>query len=534
MGSAFWYLIGLFFFTFVSEDAAVLSGGFAAAIGKIAWWDSFLACFLGVWTGDLGLYLLARYCGRPVISRFWKPSPKQSEKIARSEAWFEHHGFWALTICRIVPGTRVPTYLSAGYLRMPFGFYSLVTGCLALIWVTAIFLMIHQLGKAAPGVFQMLKGHMLWFAIGLVVILLLIHVLHKLALLVIHSRMMKRVFQWEFWPAWIFYFPIALNYLRLALFYRSLTLPSCANPGMFTGGLIGESKYATLHELAETSPEFVPPTYLIDEAGNRQALLKRIVSEGGLEYPFILKPDVGQRGSGFKVVKTEEEALAYLDAVDVPVVAQGYVPGPLEIGIFYYRFPHEEKGRILAMTEKIFPVITGDGRRSVEEIILADERATLLAETYFKRFEGHRQRILQVGEKLRLVEAGNHAQGCIFRDGMHLWSAEMEARIDDISKRIKGFSIGRYDVRYPSNQELVKGRGFMILELNGAASEATSAYDATKSLWDAYRLLFKQWDLVFAIGNEYRKCGARPDSIRTILSEWRNYQKLSQCHPHAD
>ena len=55
-----------------------------------------------------------------------------------------------------------------------------------------------------------------------------------------------------------------------------------------------------------------------------------------------------------------------------------------------------------------------------------------------------------------------------------------------------GFFVGRYDVRFSSVEGLRAGEGLKILELNGAASEATSAYDAKKSLGEAYRILFRQ------------------------------------------
>lgn len=138
------------------------------------------------------------------------------------------------------------------------------------------------------------------------------------------------------------------------------------------------------------------------------------------------------------------------------------------------------------------------------------------------------------GETLRLVEAGNHAQGCIFRDGMHLWSKQLEDRINAISENLPGFYIGRYDVRFSSIEQFRMGEGFAILELNGAASEATSAYDSSKSLREAYRILFQQWELVFAIGDENRRRGHRVDSLAKILSEWRRYQECSLCHPLAD
>ena len=30
--------------------------------------------------------------------------------------------------------------------------------------------------------------------------------------------------RWEFWPAWLFYLPVGLNYLRLAIRHRGFTL----------------------------------------------------------------------------------------------------------------------------------------------------------------------------------------------------------------------------------------------------------------------------------------------------------------------
>jgi hypothetical protein len=60
-------------------------------------------------------------------------------------------------------------------------------------------------------------------------------------------------------------------------------------------------------------------------------------------------------------------------------------------------------------------------------------------------------------QTIRLVEAGNHAQGCIFQDGATLKTAALEDAIDRISQRIPGFSIGRYDVRYTDADALTLG-----------------------------------------------------------------------------
>jgi hypothetical protein len=342
--------------------------------------------------------------------------------------------------------------------------------------------------------------------------------------------------RWEFWPAWLFYLPVALNYARLAWKYRSLTLPSAANPGITTGGLVGESKFETLRELHRTSPEFTAEAWLLaaGEISDRQARLRQICGEQKISFPFILKPDLGQRGLGVKLIRNEAQANDYLRRNDTPIVLQRYVPGPLEAGVFYYRFPQERSGHIFAITEKLFPVLTGDGTHTVEELIWQDDRARFVAARYLKRFANRRREVLPQGETLRLVEAGNHAQGCIFRDGERLLTPELTSRMDEISQRVPGFFIGRYDLRFESEDDLRAGRNFRILELNGASAEATNIYDARNSLWSAYTTLFRQWELVFAIGAANRQLGAQPTSPRELVRIWRAASRLFATYPAAD
>ena len=74
-----------------------------------------------------------------------------------------------------------------------------------------------------------------------------------------------------------------------------------------------------------------------------------------------------------------------------------------------------------------------------------------------------------------------------------------------MSRAAEGFFVGRYDVRFESYGELALGRGFKILELNGAASESTNAYDARNTLARAYAIVFEQWRIVFAIAAANRR-----------------------------
>jgi membrane protein DedA with SNARE-associated domain len=525
--------------TFVQEDVPTVSAALLAAAGNLTWQAGFLGCFFGIWIGDGLLYLVARSFGRHLLESVWAKRFLDSDTVAETERWFTNKGTWLLLSSRFVPGTRLPTYLAAGFLRLPFGRFLLVTGVAVAVWTGGIFLLakvlgadlLHWLERWNFGVWAILL-----LAIALVVA---IRVTSKL----IHPAFCRRVHaalgrltRWEFWPAGVFYAPVAVNYLRLAIRYRSFTLPTAANPGMFSGGFVGESKIATLRDLYATSPEFTAEAHLLDRASpdERLATLEQLCYRQQIDYPFVLKPDVGQRGVGVKLIWTTQQATAYLQQTCAPLVVQRYVTDPQEVGVFYYRFPHEPSGRIFAITEKVFPTITGDGRHTIEELVWRDDRARFIAEKYLRRLGKRRDEVLPAGETVKLVEAGNHAQGCIFRDGSHLCSDELERRIDEISQRLDGFFIGRYDIRYSSEDDLRAGRNFQIIELNGAASEATSIYDARNSLFAAYRTLFQQWELVFAIGAANRAQGWPPVNLALLWRKWRENTALIATYPRAD
>jgi len=532
-----WKAAGFFCATFVLEDAAAIGAGLLLAVGQISWPAAFAACFLGIWLGDVGLYALARIAGREWFER--SSFRKHSAKVARSEKWFAERGTLILIFSRVVPGARLPTYLAAGFLRVPLPRFLFVTGAAAFVWTFIILFLAQTFGESVARWLSHYKSGSL-LLLGAGILLLATFQFARRAFTNFDSRKLSarigRWTHWEFWPMWLFYPPVAINYLWLIVKYRGTMLPTISNPGIFSGGIVGESKIQTLRDLMNTSPEFTAEAELItgDFAEARLISLREICARRNISYPFILKPDLGQRGAGIKLIRSESQAEIYLKETSAPLLVQRFAAGPHEVGIFYYRFPDEPRGRIFAITEKVFPFVTGDGKSTVAELIWRDNRARFMAEKYLQRLGARQDEVLAAGEMWSLVQSGNHAQGCIFRDGIRLNSPALEERIDDISKRVSGFYIGRYDVRFASVEDLYAGTNFQIIELNGAAAEATSIYDARNTLWSAYRTLFRQWDLVFAIGAENRRRGFVPMTISDCCRAWRGYSALAATYPAAD
>ena len=87
--------------------------------------------------------------------------------------------------------------------------------------------------------------------------------------------------------------------------------------------------------------------------------------------------------------------------------------------------------------------------------------------------------------------------------------------MDEIARAYRGFYVGRFDVRYTDVDAFKAGRDLAIVELNGVTSEPTNIYDPDGTLLDAYRQLFRQWSITFAIGAANRRAGAaRVSSLR--------------------
>jgi hypothetical protein len=100
---------------------------------------------------------------------------------------------------------------------MPAARFALVTGILAAGWVGLVFLILRQFGGAAESVLN--SSHGIPVAAAALALVLTRNRWRSLPRKLLESPAIQRWMQWEFWPAWLFYLPIALNYLR----FRSRT-----------------------------------------------------------------------------------------------------------------------------------------------------------------------------------------------------------------------------------------------------------------------------------------------------------------------
>ena len=88
----------------------------------------------------------------------------------------------------------------------------------------------------------------------------------------------------------------------------------------------------------------------------------------------------------------------------------------------------------------------GDGRSTLEELILADERAVCLPHVHARVHAAELHRVPARGESVPLVEIGSHCRGAVFFDATHLVNPAIEAAVDAVAQGFGGFYFGRFDV----------------------------------------------------------------------------------------
>lgn len=504
--------------TLVSEDLACITAGVFAAEGRVGFWAGAAACFAGIYAGDLALFVAGRTLGRRALGRAPLSWFLSERDVERSSRWLEERGGRVVLFSRFVPGTRLPTYFAAGALRTSAARFSLLFLVATALWTPALVGLAMLVGaealEAALAANRDAALALAGAALGALLVARLATALASARGRRLLAARLGRVRRWEFWPPWAFYPPVVAYVLTLAVRHRGATLFTAANPAIADGGFVGESKSAILAGLSG-SGDRVARFRLLGaglDAAARVAAARDFLDAHGLDFPVVVKPDVGQRGEGVAIVRSGLELEREIRARDAATIVQEFVPGH-ELGIFYVRHPAKARGRIFSITEKRFPEVTGDGRRTLEELILADDRAVLTAAAHLERHRARLGEVPAAGELVPLVEIGSHCRGAIFLDGARLGTPALEAAIDELSRGFEGFHFGRYDVRVSSLDELGRGAGFKVVELNGVTSEATHIYDPANGIADAYRVLFEQWRIAFEIGAANRALGVAPTPL---------------------
>ena len=334
-----------------------------------------------------------------------------------------------------------------------------------------------------------------------------------------------RLTHWEYWPTWVMYIPCYLIYPFYVLYTRAPLYFTAANPGIHMGGSFLSSKNEIYKKLPQ---QLIPQTMYID--GETQfADCIAFAKRNQLNYPLIAKPDIGEMGLGIKMIDSDSALKDFVTQNVDPYLIQEFIPYEHELGIFLIR---KESGEfdITSIVAKEFISLVGDGHKSVEELFLATPRYAMQLEWMKLQEDIDSSQILAKGATLELVRIGNHSRGSIFRDANHLNNQQLRQSMNVSLADFEGFNYGRLDVKYNNFEELLLGKNFSIIELNGVFSEAAHIYDPDFRFLEAWKVTFWHWRTLFHLSLKGIKAGHRPDRLRdefwNIIYHFRFLAKL--------
>ncbi len=540
-----WWIVVLLVIvgTFISEDLTVIAVGLLVVTGRMDWGVALVGCFLGIAIGDYGLWLLGRFAGRRLLRVRFVQRILSDRALEHWAHVLERHTAKAVFLSRALPGTRLPMYVAAGVLAKRSGRFLFWVTIAVAIWTPLLLVLTMLVGRPLLEFFEGIF-HGPWAIIAAFAALFVaLRVLSLEATDLGRQRLKAGLARFrapEFWTPKLFYLPLLPVIAWFALRHRSPLVFTCANPGVPNGGgVVGESKTRILEGLAAGGAPILPAVRIpeAETPAQRVAMVEAAFArpDGPAGYPIVLKPEVGQRGFGVDIVQDAAEAERYFEQMPREAQAQAYDPGPSEYGILWARDPDatgpmdERAGFVFSITCKTFPVLVGDGERTIEELVWHHQRFRMQARAFLERFGGDVDRVPEDGEAVVLGRSGNHVQGAMFTDGAHLVTPQLEAWTERVAQGFRDpetggrFDFGRFDVRCDSEADLRAGRDIRIIELNGTSSESTNLYDPERSIRWMYGVLFRQWSLLYRLGAVRRAEGGRPLTLAGLVGQLRRY-----------
>lgn len=348
------------------------------------------------------------------------------------------------------------------------------------------------------------------------------------------------VSRYEFWPTWFFYTPVVIQSLWHSIKYRSISLPLIANPSIWLSGMVGESKKDILNLAGKEAKQWILPFNTLRKNNTSLNIQLRdaleAMEQSNIEFPVVAKPDKGCRGAGVRLVHNQEQLLDYIDKFPngADFLLQKKSDFDAEVGVFYMRYPGEQKGQIFSITLKYAPYVKGDGLKTLRQLIDDDPRAGQLSHIYKHRHKDVLDRIIPHGVDFRLAFAGSHSRGSIFKNGNQFITQSLTEKLDDIFDDFEGFYYGRLDIKFKNMTSLMAGEDFQIIEINGASSEATHIWDSKTPLKEIFSTLLFQYRSLYEIGNLQKKAGHKPPPLRLLFKALAEERALVKQYPSTD
>ena len=315
--------------------------------------------------------------------------------------------------------------------------------------------------------------------------------------------MIQKIKNWEQWPFKILYVPLVPFWLGYIIRSRAVWFFTPSNPKLTFGGMDGEPKQE-MHELLPS--EYCPVYFNVKPSEDFSEIKKRLLLSG-IQYPLIVKPEVGGQGILFRKIENEIHLKEYHSKIPAQYFIQEFIDYPVEVSLFYYRYPNQQKGAITGFLQKVPMRVKGDGVHTLEELLLRNLKTKKRLGELKLKHGNNFSKVIPQREVYILSYAGNHNRGAQFIDLSSEINDHLVAMLDKISLGINDFFYGRYDIMCRSVEDLKEGKNFKILEYNGCGAEPNHFYDTGYTLIGAWKEILKHWKILYEISKYNHRQG---------------------------
>lgn len=343
------------------------------------------------------------------------------------------------------------------------------------------------------------------------------------------KQLFKTLFDWEHWHFNVLYAPIAPVWLWYIIRSGSVWFFTPSNPKLTFGGMEGEPKQE-MHDLLP--PEFAPVTFNVLPTNDFE-IVKEKLQEYKIDFPLIVKPEVGGQGILFRKLDTIEQLINYHAKIPVEYIVQEMITYPIEVSIFYHRLPNQPKGIVTGFLHKTPLLVIGDGKQTLKQLINQHPKAYKRKTQLHIIHEENLNKVLQPGQKYMLSYAANHNRGAQFINLQNEIDERLVSVFDEISLKLNDFFYGRYDIMCTSIEDLKQGKNFSILEYNGCGAEPNHIYDTGYTLWGAYKEILKHWKALYRISRYNYKLGIKywplMKGLQFVAASRKHYQIMKEA-----
>jgi membrane protein DedA with SNARE-associated domain len=136
--------VGIVLLSYLLEDLAIATAAILSAQGSLPPSLALLAIFIGIVTGDLGLYILGSYTRKIRWLRYRALTNVSYKRVKRN---LQQRAFLNLFIIRFIPGLRTIGFTLSGFLPIPLPLFLSAVLLASSIWTLLVFTLIYLLGS---------------------------------------------------------------------------------------------------------------------------------------------------------------------------------------------------------------------------------------------------------------------------------------------------------------------------------------------------------------------------------------------------